>query len=225
VDGVTDTCVSAPTLDGPKDTDAVESALEIVPPVVGETVCGGERPLPVFAVGSGGDDDVPVGVVELCWPVGVVVCAPTSTVIVPVPAPAPVAGGVAVVAGSGVVVDATAFELPVVVVVPGAVVAVPYAGTVTVCDPVVDEPEVPELEVPFVFVVDGTVRFGSVGASWLLETGGAAEVSVVVAGAVDVVFVEVVLVVEVLELLVDAVVSVEVDDVAVFTGAFSWALS
>src|SRR6059058_5349069 len=65
VDVVTDTCVSDVTLDGPKDTVAEESALEIVPPSVGETTCGGERPLPVLAFGSGGVPSVPLGVFEV----------------------------------------------------------------------------------------------------------------------------------------------------------------
>ena len=55
VDGVTETFVSDATLDGAKLTVAVESGLEIVPPFVGETVVGGgERPLALFAFGSGG---------------------------------------------------------------------------------------------------------------------------------------------------------------------------
>lgn len=213
VDALTETCVSELTLDGANATVAFESALETVPPVVGETIAGGERPLAVLAVGSGGVVVLPVagvvvGLDDEVW----VVWAPTSTVVVPVPVPVPVAGGVVVVAGAGVVVDAAALELPVVVLVSGTVVPVPLAGTVTFCDPAVDEPEVPEFDVPLVFVVDGTVRFGSVGASWLLETGGAAEVSVVVAGAVDVVFVEL--------FEFDAV-----DEAAVEACAFNWALS
>jgi len=62
-DGVTVTSVSEVTLDGANETLALESALEMVPPVVGETTCGGERPLPVLVVGSGGVPSVPVGVV------------------------------------------------------------------------------------------------------------------------------------------------------------------
>src|SRR5580765_7200046 len=90
VDGVTDTCVSELTLDGANETLALESALEMVPPLVGETTCGGERPLPVLVVGSGGVPSVPVGVVEGSPPFAVVAVPPTRTVIVPVPEPAPV---------------------------------------------------------------------------------------------------------------------------------------
>jgi hypothetical protein len=67
VEGVTETCVSEETLPEPKVTVAFESALEMLPPVVGDTmVGGGERPLAVFAFGSG---VVPVPLVAGVLPV------------------------------------------------------------------------------------------------------------------------------------------------------------
>jgi hypothetical protein len=61
---VTETAVSVATAEGPNVTLAVESELEMVPPVVGDTmVGGGDSPLAVFVVGSGAVPSVPVGVV------------------------------------------------------------------------------------------------------------------------------------------------------------------
>jgi hypothetical protein len=66
VNAVTDTCVSEVTLAGSNETVALESGLETVPPVPGVTTAGGgERPLEVFAFGSGALESIPVGVVEL----------------------------------------------------------------------------------------------------------------------------------------------------------------
>jgi len=60
------TAVSAETLDGPNVTVALASELVIVPPAVGDTIVGGggERPLDVFAFGSGASPSVPVGVFD-----------------------------------------------------------------------------------------------------------------------------------------------------------------
>src|ERR1044072_4133545 len=107
VDVVTVTFVSEPTLLPPKTMVAREPELEMVPPVVGEmTVGGGESPLPVFVVGSGGVPSVPFGGVVLLPPVGSVVVPPTTTLIVPVPVVLPVAPVVvpALVSPGGVVV-------------------------------------------------------------------------------------------------------------------------
>ena len=179
--------MSLVTLDGANVTLALESVLAMLPPFVGDTtVGGGERPLAVFAFGSGVVSVWFVGVVPGPVDVGAVVVVPTSTVIVPVPVPAPVAGVVVPSeAGAGVVV-ALAFELEPVEEPPvsGVVIPVaPFDGTVVFCVLVPVE-EAVVVVVPM--VVDGTVRFASVGVSWLLETGGAAEVSVEVAGTTDV---------------------------------------
>src|SRR3954447_24802069 len=87
-DCVTLTSVSEATLDGPKLTLAVESALETVPPSLGDTIdAGGERPLEVLAFGSGALPDVPDGVVVPPSDAGVVSALPTTTVVDPVPLP------------------------------------------------------------------------------------------------------------------------------------------
>jgi hypothetical protein len=134
VDDVTDTCVSELTLDGPNDTVAEESVLEMVPPAVGETTVGGERPLPVFVVGSGGVPSVPEGVVELSPVVGVVALPPTSTVMVPVPEPELAVAVPAVLAGSPVPEVAVVPSEPPVVVVDGVVVVDVSCGSVLDCD-------------------------------------------------------------------------------------------
>jgi hypothetical protein len=175
------TAVSDVTLDGANVTVAFESALVIVPPVVGETtVEGGDRPLAVLAFGSGGVASAPVGVVYPVSSVGCELVEPTTTLIVPVPEPAAVAGGVVLAAGSfdGVVVA----SVEVVVVVEGA----DAFGSVGFVVMVVEEP----VEVPLVSVVEdvvvtvGAVTAGSAGG-WIAagSVGGKAEVSVV--GAVE----------------------------------------
>src|SRR3954447_22366348 len=124
-EAVTVTFVSEETLFPPKTTVAPESALEMLPPVVGEMTAGGERPLAVFDVGSGGVPVVPVGVVV---PPGVVpvVVPPTTTLIVPVPLVPleSVVAAPALVSVGGVVV-AVVVSPPVVVVVGGGVTDVP----------------------------------------------------------------------------------------------------
>ncbi len=158
VDGVTETCVSELTLDGPNETDADESALEIVPPSVGETICGGERPLPVFVVGSGGVPSVPAGVVWVSPFDVVVALPPTRTVIVPVPEPAVAAVLPVPVAGS-VVPLVTVVSLPPCVVVGGVEPVDVSCGSVTDCDVSVVEPVV----VPPVFDVSVVVAAGGSG--------------------------------------------------------------
>lgn len=121
------------TLDGPNVTVAFESGLEMVPPAVGETMVGGERPLAVFAVGSGivvvpaGGVVVPEPVAD--WPL----VDPTTTETVPLPEVVPEAGGLVTVEGSGGgVVDVAPSPVVVEEVVAGAepVVPVPVVPTV-----------------------------------------------------------------------------------------------
>jgi hypothetical protein len=107
VEAVTDTCVSDVTLDGANATVALESELEIVPPVAGViTAGGGDRPLAVFAFGSGALGSALVGLAVLSCEGADVVAAPTSTVTVPVPEPAAAPGCAEVPAGSEVPDDA-----------------------------------------------------------------------------------------------------------------------
>ena len=177
VDCVTDTCVSELTLDGANETLALESALEIVPPLVGETTCGGERPLPVLVVGSGGVPSVPVGVVDVSPLLAVVVLPPTRTVIVPVPEPAAVAVVPVPLVGSPGPDVAVVPSVPVPVVVVGVEPVVVSCGSVTVCDESVDvvvppvAPPVPDVSV----VVGG---FGLVGVMLFRFGSGFAFVSV-----------------------------------------------
>jgi hypothetical protein len=148
-DGVTVTCVSEATLAGANVTDAFESELEIVPPVVGETTAGGDRPLAVLAFGSGAAGSVPLGVVESAL-VGVDAAgAPTRTVIVPGPELAGAeAGGVA----------AFVPELPVVAVLPVVLESV-VAGVAGVV--VSEEVTVVDVEVPVPAPVLLVAAFGS----------------------------------------------------------------
>jgi hypothetical protein len=169
--------VSDVTLDGANETLALESALEMMPPFVGETTCGGERPLPVLVVGSGGVPSVPVGVVDGSPPLGVVALPPTRTVIVPVPEPAPVAVVPVPFAGSPEPEVAVVSLLPVPVVVGGVEPVVVSCGKVTVCEGSVDvvvPPVVPP--VPDVSVVVG--GFGLVGVMLFRFGSGFAFVSV-----------------------------------------------
>jgi hypothetical protein len=210
------TAVALTTLDGPNVTLADESALETVPPSLGEiTVGGGESPLAVFAFGSGwvvvasvagepvdSDDVVPV--------VGV----PAMTVMVPVPVVAPAGGVVAFAPVSGGIVGFAVSDEVDVWVVSGVEPVVSLEGTVTggvvwASDPVV----VVLVELPVVSVVV-VGRVGSTGSTTMGavvdEAGSDGVVSVVVAdvtvdGSGEVTFVSV----------------VEVDD-AWFRAAFSW---
>src|SRR3954454_3174374 len=130
-EAVTGTFVSEETLFPPKTTVAPESALEMLPPVVGEmTAGGGERPLAVFDVGSGGVAVVPVGVVGAPAVVPVV-GPPTTTLIVPLPLVPleSVVAAPALVSLGGVVVAVVVS--PPVVVVGGGVTGAPCVESVT----------------------------------------------------------------------------------------------
>jgi hypothetical protein len=156
------TAVSEVTLDGANVTVAFESGLVIVPPVVGEiTVGGGERPLAVFAVGSGGVAFVPVGVVVASCGADWVVELPTTTVTVPVPDPDVAAGVDALAVGSGVVVAALASW---VVGVVAGVVADESVGVVVIgAAALVLGSEVVALADASVVVAGGGVTVASVG--------------------------------------------------------------
>jgi hypothetical protein len=96
VDVVIETAVAELTLAGANATEAVESELETVPPLVGEisVVGGGDRPLAVFAVGSGGAFGAFAGVVPLTDGGVTPVDVPTMTLTVPVPVLLATADGV-----------------------------------------------------------------------------------------------------------------------------------
>src|SRR3954454_738555 len=167
-EAVTGTFVSEETLFPPKTTVAPHSALERLPPVVGEmTAGGGESPLAVFDVGSDGVPAVPVGVVVPPAVVPVVV-PPTTTLIVPLPLVPldSVVAAPALVSLGGVVVAVVVS--PPVVVVGGGVTDAPCVESVTggTVVPVVLPVPVPVLPPPAVgsgWVTGGTVV--SVGGS------------------------------------------------------------
>jgi hypothetical protein len=179
VDGVTETWVSELTLDGANDTLALESGLEMVPPSVGETIdCGGDRPLAVFAVGSGGVESVPCGVLEVSWLADVVVVPPTRTVTVPVPEPAAVVAVPLPFAGSPVPVLAVV-PSPLVVVGGGVELVVVSCGSATDWEVSVVAVELPVAPPPVLDVSVVPVAGGSgvVGVMLLTFWSGAAFVS------------------------------------------------
>lgn len=103
MEGAIVTFTSAAKLLGAKVSVAAASGLVIVPPSVAETsVGGGESPLAVLAVGSGGVDEAEVGAgAPLSAGVAAGLVVATTTLLVPVPDAVPVAVG-EVIAGSGV---------------------------------------------------------------------------------------------------------------------------
>jgi hypothetical protein len=123
--------VSAVTLDGAKLTVAVESALETVPPSVGDTIAGGgERPLAVFTVGSGEVTGVLSGGAGVPAVAGAVAVPATTTVTVPVPLLALGGALVTVVTGS-VGAGAAVVSEEATVATGGAVASTVGAGSAT----------------------------------------------------------------------------------------------
>src|SRR5438034_1055124 len=94
------TSMSVATLFGAKVSVTFASGPVTVPPAVALTSAGGDRPLAVFAVGSGGEGSALGGAAAFSGTGAAAVAVPTTTVAVPVPLPATVIAGVAAAAGS-----------------------------------------------------------------------------------------------------------------------------